>query len=64
MIKLIINQKLMPIQQGLLVFQGQYQTRYDLLIAATAIAIIPLIAAYVVFNKQILQGVAEGAVKG
>jgi multiple sugar transport system permease protein/raffinose/stachyose/melibiose transport system permease protein len=58
------TQKLMPIQQGLLTFQGQYQTRYDWLIAATAISIIPLIAFYVFFNKQVLQGVVEGAVKG
>ncbi|MGL6202098.1 MAG: carbohydrate ABC transporter permease [Lachnospiraceae bacterium] len=58
------DQNLMPIQQGLLTFQGQYQTRYDLLIASTAISIIPVILVYIFFNKQVLQGVTEGAVKG
>lgn len=58
------DQNMMPIQQGLLVFQGQYTTRYDLLIAATAIAIIPLIVVYTLFNRQVLQGVVDGAVKG
>ena len=58
------SQKLMPIQQGLMTFQGQYQTRYDLMIAATAITIIPLILAYIFLNKQVIQGASQGAVKG
>lgn len=58
------DQNLMPIQQGLLTFQGQYQTRYDYLVAATAITVIPMIAAYIILNKQVLQGATQGAVKG
>lgn len=58
------SQKLMPIQQGLMTFQGQYQTRYDLMIAATAITIIPLILAYILLHKQVIQGASQGAVKG
>lgn len=58
------SQKLMPIQQGLMTFQGQYQSRYDLMIAAIAITIIPLILAYAFLNKQVIQGAAQGAIKG
>lgn len=58
------DQSLMPIQQGLMMFQGQYQTRYDLMIAATAITIIPVIVAYIILNKQVIQGATQGAVKG
>ena len=58
------DQKLMPIQQGLMTFQGQYQTRYDYLIAATAISVIPLIIIYITLNKHVLQGATQGAVKG
>lgn len=58
------SQELMPIQQGLMNFQGQYQTRYDLMMAATMITVLPLIIAYIFLNKQVLQGVSQGAVKG
>lgn len=58
------NNALMPVQQGLFVFQGQYFTQYELLMAANVITIIPMVLMYLLFNKQIIKGIAGGALKG
>ncbi len=62
---IMFNRKeLMPIQVGLRVFQGQYFTRYEMLMAGTAIAAIPVIALYIFFQKSIVSGVMSGGIKG
>lgn len=55
--------ELMPIQQGLFVFQGRYFTQYELLMAASVITTLPLILIYLILNKQIIKGITSGAVK-
>jgi ABC-type glycerol-3-phosphate transport system permease component len=58
------NNKLMPIQMGLSVFVGQYTTQYELLMAAMSIMVIPVILVYVLMQKQFIQGITSGAIKG
>jgi raffinose/stachyose/melibiose transport system permease protein len=58
------RKELMPIQVGLRVFQGQYFTRYEMLMAGTAIAAIPVIILFILFQRQIVSGVTAGGLKG
>lgn len=58
------NPNLMPIQQGLFVFQGQYFTQYELLMAANVITTLPIILIYLMLQKYIVKGITAGAIKG
>ncbi|MGA2090409.1 MAG: carbohydrate ABC transporter permease [Endomicrobiales bacterium] len=54
----------MPIQRGLMVFQGTHITDYPLLMAGLTIATIPVLVVYLVMQKHIIKGIASGALKG
>jgi len=54
----------MPIQRGLMVFQGPHQTDYHLLMAGLTIATIPIVIIYLLMQKHIVKGIAAGALKG
>jgi ABC-type glycerol-3-phosphate transport system permease component len=58
------NQSLMPLQVGLQTFQGTYFSQYALMMAATAITTVPVVAIYVLMQKHIIKGVMAGALKG
>ena len=45
-------------------FQTQFGTNYNLAFASYVLALIPILIFYVICQKQILNGVANGAVKG
>lgn len=45
-------------------FSGRYSTDYAGLFAATAIAIVPVIVFYLIFQKRFIEGVSASAVKG
>jgi multiple sugar transport system permease protein len=45
-------------------FSGQYQTSVGQMVAAAALASVPVIVMAVVFRRYILMGFAEGAIKG
>ena len=60
----ITNRNLMPIQRGIMVFQGEHLTNYPLLMAGLTIATIPLLIIYFFLSKYILKGITAGAVKG
>lgn len=49
---------------GLQVFYGQYFTYYNLLAAALTISMLPVVAIYLVFQKQFVRGLTAGAIKG
>lgn len=49
---------------GLLSFQGQFTSNYGALFAGLAIASIPVIAVYLIFNKQISKGITLGGFGG
>jgi len=54
---------LKTIPTGLLAFSTRYVTDYSLLFAALSIVTIPMIVIYVVFNRQIVEGITAGSVK-
>jgi len=58
------DQALMPLQVGLLAFQGSYFSQYGLMMAATAITTLPMVIVYIFFQKYIIRGIMAGAVKG
>lgn len=55
---------LMPLQRGLLAFHGTHLTDYPLLMAGMVISIVPIIAIYLVMQRNIIQGITAGALKG
>ena len=62
---LVLSSKdLMPLQRGLMVFQGAHITQYPLLMAGIIITILPVLAVYLILQKHIIKGITAGAVKG
>lgn len=45
-------------------FQGQHATSWGLVFAASVIAVVPVIAIFVAFQRQFVSGLTAGAVKG
>ena len=58
------SRALMPLQVGLISFQGEFVTRYPLLMAGLTIAALPIILLYLLMQKYIIKGVTQGAVVG
>lgn len=58
------NDSLMPLQRGLTVFQGTYNTEYTLLMAGLTITVVPIILVYLFMQKFIIKGITQGAVVG
>lgn len=56
------GQNTLPIAQ--LNFQTQFGTNYNLAFASYVLSLIPILVFYIICQKQILNGVANGAVKG
>lgn len=63
-VMLIAKNALKPLPLLLTSFQGQYNTNYTLMFAATFMAILPVILFYIFLQKFIIEGMALGAVKG
>ncbi len=62
---LVLSRKeLMPLQRGLMVFQGAHITQYPLLMAGIVITILPVLVVYLLLQKHIIKGITAGAVKG
>jgi multiple sugar transport system permease protein/raffinose/stachyose/melibiose transport system permease protein len=62
---LVLNDyKLMPLQRGLMEFYGPHFTDYPLLMAAIIITVVPVLIVYALMQKNIIKGVAAGALKG
>jgi raffinose/stachyose/melibiose transport system permease protein len=57
------RQSLMPLQRGLMVFQGAHITQYPLLMAGMMISIVPVIVVYLLMHKHSIKGLMAGAVK-
>jgi ABC-type glycerol-3-phosphate transport system permease component len=58
------DQSLMPVQQGLVQFNSSERPEQELMLAAAAIAIFPVLIAYILAQKAIIRGVMAGAVRG
>jgi len=61
---LLGDSKLMPLQRGLMVFQGANSTDYPVLMAGLTMAAIPIIVVYLLMQKHIVKGLSSGAVVG
>jgi len=61
---LLVDTKLMPLQRGLVVFQGANSTDYPVLMAGLTMAAIPIILIYLAMQKHIVKGLSSGEVVG
>ncbi len=57
------SESLMPVQRGLTKFVSSDTPEQHILLAATAMAVLPVLILYTVAQKSIIQGIMEGAVK-
>jgi len=57
------DKHLMPVQRGLVEFQGQYSITYNLMFAGIVITIVPVLLFYALMQKNIVKGLTEGAIK-
>ena len=58
------DQSKMTLPIGLNSFKGQYSTNYVAMFAAVAITVLPSFIIFSIFNKQVIEGMTSGAVKG
>ncbi|MFZ2385834.1 MAG: carbohydrate ABC transporter permease [Candidatus Omnitrophota bacterium] len=58
------SKPLMPLQVALMTFQGEFITRYPLLMAGLTITALPIILVYIFMQKYIVKGVTQGALVG
>ena len=55
--------ELMPLQRGLLIFQGAHLTDYPLLMAGMVITVLPVVAMYLMMHRHLIRGIIAGALK-
>ncbi len=55
------NSRTLPLT--IYLFKGDYSTQWNVMFAATTLAIIPLMVVYFIFQKKIISGMLSGAVK-
>ena len=60
----ISREGLKTLQLGLMNYVGPYATEYPQMMAALMIATLPVLSAYFLFRKQLIQGMVVGALKG
>jgi multiple sugar transport system permease protein/raffinose/stachyose/melibiose transport system permease protein len=58
------SKSLMPLQRGLMVFQGEHVTQYPLLMAGMTITVLPILIIYLAMQRFIIKGITAGAVVG
>jgi raffinose/stachyose/melibiose transport system permease protein len=61
---LIRSRSRMTLPIGMTFFKSQFTMDYTGMFAAIIITIIPTVAVYIAFNKQIIEGMTSGALKG
>ena len=61
---LLGDTKLMPLQRGLIVFQGANSVDYPVLMAGLTMAAVPIVMVYLAMQKHIVKGLSSGAVVG
>jgi multiple sugar transport system permease protein len=61
---IVDNPKMMPLSVALKLFQDQYSVEMTLLMAATVIALIPILTVYISGQKYFTEGILLGAIKG
>jgi multiple sugar transport system permease protein/raffinose/stachyose/melibiose transport system permease protein len=61
---LLGDTKLMPLQRGIMVFQGANSTDYPVLMAGLTMAAVPIIVVYLFMQKHIVKGLTSEEVMG
>ncbi len=61
---LLNHEHLMPLQRGLMVYQGAYSVDYPMLMAGLSITAAPVVLVYLFMQKHIIKGLSEGATAG
>lgn len=61
---LLNNQKLSTIQLAINTLFGAYASKWDIALPALVLTILPMLIVYVLLQKQIMEGVVAGSVKG
>jgi multiple sugar transport system permease protein len=63
---LVVNSdpRQMPVSAGLASLQGQYTTNFPVLMAGSLVASLPVIIVFIVFQRQLMSGIAFSGVKG
>lgn len=56
--------KLKTIQLGIRLFVGQYSAHYEYIMAASVIALVPVLLLYLAFQRFFVQGIATSGLKG
>lgn len=58
---LIVNMSIdkMTLSAGIAALRGQFSTNYPVLMAGSVMAIVPMLAIFIVFQKQFIQGIAS-----
>lgn len=66
MVFTLSNPKRMPLVVGIMNLKGSgaAASSWNLMLAGTSIAIIPMVVVYIIFNRYFIQGLTAGAVKG
>ena len=57
-----LSMRTLPI--GITIFQGRYNTEYGPMLAAATLAAIPVVLAFVLFQKQIIKGISLTGLAG
>jgi len=60
----LTNADTMTIPVGIRLFVGNYQNRFDLMMAAATIATLPVVVLFFLLQRHIVRGLTAGAVKG
>lgn len=60
----INNQELYTLPIALRLFQQQHGTEWGVVFAASAIAVLPTIIVFIIFQRHFIKGITSGAVKG
>jgi len=60
---LTVTPDVLTVTSGLSSFAGQYKTDWTALLAALTLAMIPVLAFYMIFSRQFIQGLTRGALK-
>jgi multiple sugar transport system permease protein/raffinose/stachyose/melibiose transport system permease protein len=58
------SKNLMPLQRGLMMFQGIHITEYSLLMAGMTITALPIILMYLIMQRHIIKGMTAGVIVG
>ena len=61
---LISKEALRTLPYGLLQFRGQYASQYTVIFAGVILITLPLVILYLCLQKQFMQGLTQGSVKG